>query len=109
VAKRKSVVKDIERFYKNISAEVPLKRMIFFGSRARGKAHKDSDVDLLLVSSKFRGVRPLNRSPDLYLKWDSDYAVDLICLTPEEFNQRKKELGIVNEAVKEGIEIDVKT
>ncbi|MEK6938068.1 MAG: nucleotidyltransferase domain-containing protein [Nanoarchaeota archaeon] len=103
--RKKPVIKEIERFYRDISLKMPLQKMIFFGSRAKGKANKDSDIDLLLVSSKFKGVRPLSRSPELYLKWDSDYAVDLICLTPKEFNQQKKELGVVQEAIKEGIEI----
>ena len=103
--RKKSLIKEIKKFYQEVSLDIPLQKMIFFGSRVKGKARKDSDVDLLLVSSKFQGVRPLSRSPKLYLKWNSNYAVDLICLTPKEFALRKKELGLVEEAVKEGIEI----
>ena len=79
--------------------------MILFGSQATGKTHKNSDVDLIIVSKNFEGIERLNRAPDLYLRWDLDYPVDILCYTPKEFNRKKKFIGIVQQAVKEGIEI----
>ena len=77
--------------------------MVLFGSRAWGKPNKHSDVDLILVSEKFRRKRWLNRSPDLYMMWDLKYPVDFLCYTPEEFERKKKQFGIVQQAVKNGI------
>jgi hypothetical protein len=37
---------------------------------------------------------------------DLNYPVDFLCYTPEEFNKLKKEVSIVSEALKEGIEIE---
>ena len=37
--------------------------------------------------------------------WGYDYDVDIICLTPQELDKKKKEIGIIKEAVREGIEI----
>ena len=79
--------------------------MYFFGSRATGKPHKWSDVDLVVVSKHFRGKGLLERSPPLYINWDIDYPVDFLCYTPEEFKRLQKRISIVSEAVKTGIEV----
>jgi hypothetical protein len=105
--RKKHLIKQLKEFAEEISSDYPLKKMILFGSQATGKAGKHSDVDLLIVSETFRRKRKLRRSPPLYLKWNLDYPVDFLCLTPEEFNRRKKCIGLVREAVKEGIEITI--
>lgn len=105
MGKKTALAKLLKKFVHSISSEYPIKKMYLFGSQATGKAGKSSDVDLLLVSPVFRGKRRLRRAPSLYLKWDLDYPVDFVCLTPEEFNKKKKETGIVQEAVKFGIRI----
>ena len=79
--------------------------MILFGSMATGRAHKDSDIDLILVSDKFRGKKSFRRSIGFYKYWDLDYPVDFLCYTPEEFNKLKNQISIVREAVRKGIEI----
>lgn len=79
--------------------------MFLFGSQAWGKPHRDSDIDLLVVSEQFKGVKRLERAPDLYLKWDLNYPVDFICLTPDEFKRKKKQIGIVQQVLKEGLQI----
>ena len=79
--------------------------MVLFGSRAWGKPHKDSDVDLLIVSPTFRKKRWIERGLHLYDHWNLDYPVDFLCYTPEEFERLKKGIILVHQAVKEGIEI----
>jgi len=79
--------------------------MYLFGSMASGKSHKCSDVDLIVVSKKFRGKGILDRSPTLYMNWDLDYPVDFLCYTPEEFEKRKTKVSIVKEALEHGISI----
>ena len=105
MAKEKKVIKQLENFLEEISLEYPINIAYLFGSRARGKPRRDSDIDLLIVSKKFKGKRWLNRSPPLYSKWNLDYPVDFICLTPDEFRERRKQVGIVREAIKSGIKI----
>lgn len=105
MGKTTTLVKSLRRFGQSLLPEYSLQAMYLFGSRATGKARRDSDVDLLLVSPKFRRQRRLRRAPPLYLKWDLEYPVDFICLTPEEFQRKKNEIGIVQEAVKAGIKV----
>ena len=80
-------------------------KIILFGSRARGDNLKESDIDLLIISSKFNNIPFMDRLSKAYGKWDKKIDLEQICLTPEEFNKRKKEIGIINQASKEGIDI----
>jgi|SRR3989338_4566439 len=81
-------------------------RVILFGSRAKKTARKSSDYDFLLISPKFKKIEWEERSVKAYkLKRNIPAAMDIICLTPKEFEDKKKEIGVVQEAVKEGIEV----
>jgi len=90
---------------KEFKKQNKIEKMYFFGSRASGKPHKYSDVDLIVISKRFGGKGILARAPELYIKWNLDYPVEFLCYTPEEFNKLKKQITIVREAVREGIEI----
>jgi hypothetical protein len=37
--------------------------------------------------------------------WTMDYPVDFLCYTPEEFEEKRKEISIVRQALKEGVAI----
>ncbi len=80
-------------------------KIILFGSRARGDNLEDSDVDLLVVSKKFRNIPFRERMIKAYGMWDKKQDLEQLCYTPEEFNKLKKQITIVRQAVKEGIEI----
>lgn len=77
--------------------------LLLFGSRARGQALKDSDYDLLIVSSRFEGVPLTDRMTDIYKMWSLREGLDCLCLTPEEFDRASGMISIVQLAFKEGI------
>jgi len=82
----------------------PNSKIILFGSRARGDHLKDSDYDLIVVSSKFEGVSFTKRMVMLTKKIYEQGArgsFELLCYTPEEFKRKKKELGTVSSALSE--------
>lgn len=106
--RKKTLIKELNRFSQAISKDYPLQKMILFGSQITGRATESSDVDLILVSEKFKKKRWLKRSPPLYLKWHLNYPVDFLCYTPEEFERKKNQAGLIKQAVKEGIEITLK-
>lgn len=77
-------------------------RIILFGSWARGEAHADSDVDLLVVLPKVEHkrrteieiLRALNGLP---------ISKDVIVATPEEIQKRGNVVGnILRPALREG-------
>lgn len=103
----------IERVTANIESTadrtgVSLDELIIFGSRARGDHRPESDVDVLMVSPDFEGVPVYRRSKLFYRYWDYDVLPDpeFICLTPDEFEERKeKQPHIVRTAVDEGVSV----
>ena len=102
---RKKNITLLKEFKKKLSKQISIQKMILFGSRAKGKPHRWSDFDLIIVSKDFKKINSLERGINLYDYWDLDYPVDFLCYTPEEFNKLKKQITIVREAIKTGIEI----
>ncbi len=93
-----------------IRREFPDAKIILFGSRARGTALRDSDVDLIVVSARFHGMHFTDRASRV-LKAIRDSGVrpgvdvETLCYTPEEFERKRHEMGIVAEALSHGIEL----
>jgi uncharacterized protein len=80
-------------------------RVIAFGSRARGQALRSSDLDLLVVTAAFDGVPWLDRSVIVQDLIGAPFAMDILCYTPEEFDRKLDEIGVVRTAVHEGVEL----
>jgi len=78
-------------------------RVIAFGSRVRGDALSTSDLDLILVSPWFDSVPFLRRAATILEVLDYPGGLELLCYTPEEFEERSQELGIVRVALEQGI------
>ena len=102
---KKTIINQLKAYKNDLSKDVSVYKMIFFGSRAKGSFHKDSDIDLIIVSPKFRRLNFFKRGAKMYDYWSLNYPVDFLCYTPEEFNKLKKQITIVKEAVKKGVEI----
>ncbi len=100
-----SLIQGLRRFRRRISGRYKIERMLLFGSRARGTARPDSDVDLILVSRRFRGKNAIDRAAPLYLEWDLPYSVDFLCYTPQEFEAFSRRGGLVRQALQEGREV----
>lgn len=78
-------------------------QVIAFGSRVRGDALSTSDLDLILVSPHFRAVPFLRRPGIIRELLDYPSGLELLCYTPDEFEEKRHELGIVRVALDEGI------
>jgi len=77
-------------------------KVILFGSRARGEAAADSDVDLLVVMDVTGSKRRKAVEIDLALA-DRTFPLDLIVVTPGEFDRYRDVTGhVVYPAVREG-------
>lgn len=102
---RKKIIKELKEYKKKIAKKIKIDKMILFGSRAKGRYRKDSDVDLIVVSPNFRKKRFVKRPFILYKEWDLDYPTDILCYTPKEFAKMNKKINIVSQALKEGVVI----
>ncbi len=106
MVQRESLILELKNFLMKINQDVKIEKILLFGSRAKKKFNKDSDVDLIIVSSDFKGMNFFERVSKMYDYWHLDLPVDFICYTPEEFNKLKKGITIVSEAIREGILIN---
>ena len=95
----------LTKFKRNLSRYIFIDKMLFFGSRVNGKPRRWSDFDLIIVSNEFKGKKSFERPVGFHDCWTIDYPVDFLCYTPEEFKKLSKQVTIVSEAVKHGIEI----
>ena len=102
---KRNIIKLLENFKIQTSRELPIQKLILFGSMAKENARKWSDIDLVIVSNNFKKLKFRKRATKMYDYWNLDYPVDFLCYTPEEFNKLKKQITIVKEAVENGIEI----
>jgi predicted nucleotidyltransferase len=79
-------------------------RVLLFGSRARGDYVQESDWDLIVISPAFAGVPFLRRGAEVAMAiFRADVgAAEVLCYSPEEFQAKSSELGIVGTAAGEG-------
>jgi len=100
---KRTAIKNIKIFVEKLERDFKIEKIIFFGSRARGKHKEESDIDLIIVSPDFKGMNFFERVSKMYEYWDLEMPVDFICYTNEEFNHLKKRISIVRDAVEEGV------
>ncbi len=92
----------IEDMVRRIAETFHPQKIILFGSYARGVTGGDSDVDLLVVMPIAGSKRRQATEIDMALS-DRWLPLDLIVVTPEEFDAYKDVIGhILYPAVREG-------
>lgn len=96
----------ITAFLREVRKKYNIERAILFGSRARDEHLKDSDYDIILVSADFRDIFFTKRCALTYDFWQHwPIEIEPLCYTPDEFELKKNQIGIVSEAIKEGISL----
>lgn len=73
-----------------LSAFREIRRIVLFGSRARGEANGDSDYDLCLIVDEVDDMR------ELYVQLmrriaSADWSIDLMLMTEVEYQKRLRE------------------
>ncbi len=90
--------------------ELNLREVIIFGSRVTPNYREKSDIDILIVSEDFSDMAWNKRPGSFYEEWNYDELPDpeFICLTPEEFDRKKKRKpDIARTAVKKGKKMEI--
>jgi predicted nucleotidyltransferase len=100
---REELIEEIRRFLRRVG--VP--EAIFFGSRERDQARPHSDLNLVLLSPEFSG-RPLAELlRELQRRWHSDVYLEMLPVTPEEFEDMQSWNRWAMEAASHGLRITV--
>ena len=82
----------IFRFAQALRDRWGAERVLLFGSRARAQQRPDSDYDFIIVSPRFEGMHRRARSwglREIFYEAAERAPIDVICLTPEEFEQAR--------------------
>jgi predicted nucleotidyltransferase len=93
----------VRPFLASLRRKFEIRKVVLFGSRARGDNHDDSDVDLLIVSPDFSKLDFLSRSAEVLKYWRARCDLEALCYTPEEYERMRMRMGIVTVADREGI------
>lgn len=96
---REKVLNVLSKLKEELDAKVYL-----FGSYARETHTFESDVDIIIVSDKFRGLEYPERVASVRMKLPTEIGFDIIPLTSEEFEERKNR-AFFKEISKHWIEI----
>lgn len=97
----------LDQKLETIHREYAPTHLVVFGSRAAGTARADSDIDLIIVSERFRDISVPNRMGHFLNTIWPDVPIDAICYTPEEFEAlSQKQWPFVRNAVKTGVRIE---
>ncbi|MCG2693259.1 nucleotidyltransferase domain-containing protein, partial [Candidatus Parcubacteria bacterium] len=80
--------------------KLPIKSAYLFGSLARGKARAWSDVDVCIVSSKFKGINPLVYLWTKRREIDVERGIEPVGIHPKDFVE---ENPIAHEVKKFGV------
>ena len=76
-----------------------------FGSRAGGDHLESTDIALLVVYDRFKNLDLREGLICAYGMWDKQQDLEQICYTPDELEKKAKEIGIVQQALKEGVRL----
>ncbi len=82
-------MKEIRALGRRIAREFHPEQVILFGSHARGTAHGDSDIDVLVVT-RFEGSG-FRHALAILNRLDSRLPLDLMAYRPEDVERRYRE------------------
>lgn len=100
---KRQVQKQLKIFIKRVNKKFNPEKIILFGSYAQGKANEYSDIDILVISNKFKKMKENERFSKLYKLSEDLYPdINAFGFTPEEIKKASR-VSILYEAVKTGI------
>ena len=100
--------KIIKEYIKDLKPYLKIKKVILFGSWAKGRAHPESDIDFIVISPDFKKIKFMERLVFLSKMRKEKFMsppLDIFGYTPEEFEKLAKESQVIAEAKKEGVSI----
>ena len=99
----------LKQFYRDVLPSLirifsPAKVKVF-GSRVKGTATDDSDIDVIIVAEAFREIPFVNRMATVMKSVRSPKHVDYLCYTPDEYERLKDRSSILKDAESYAVEV----
>ena len=81
-----SILKLLEKYLDRLKENnIPVQKALLFGSYARGKPRKDSDIDVAVISTAFKGDRYSDRRLIVPFRRGLDSRIEPMPFTPKDF------------------------
>jgi len=102
---KREIAQTIKKFQKVLEEQgIAVTKIILYGSRATGKAHKDSDIDVAIVSPDF-GKNRFREGVKLFrLAYKIDPRIEPVPISSDSYN-KDTWLPLIYEIKKNGIEL----
>ena len=86
VDSKDSVINLIKQYMGRLKANnIPLEKVLLFGSYIKGTPREDSDIDIAVISPVFKGDRYLDRRHIVPLRRGIDSRIEPIPFTPGDY------------------------
>lgn len=89
MASSKTTIINLVKNYISILRDhnIPIQRVMLFGSYMNGQPREDSDIDIAIISSAFKGNRYSDRRFIVPFRRGIDSRIEPIPFTPEDFEK----------------------
>jgi len=98
----------VRRFARRLRDDLGVECVLLFGDHLTGAATEESEYSLILIGNRFVG-QPLPDRPiglhEYFYDVGGNAPLDLICLTPDEFESAKRRITLVAEVLPEAIDL----
>ena len=92
-------------FYGAVKPLFPVKKVLLYGSHAKGQATQDSDIDVAVVVDEADHSRRIEITARLFhVAFGVDPAIEPKCIFWDEYNEHD-EASILSEIIRTGVEI----
>jgi len=99
--------RELLAFMRRLREDLGASEVYLFGSRVYGVPLKDSDLDMIVVSEKFKERSFIENMELLSRLWNGSFTIEMFPYTPEQIKKYNGRKVIITEALEKGIKIDL--
>lgn len=86
MVKSKNIIKKIKEFKRLLTQDYNINKIILFGSHAKKSTHKDSDIDVAVISNDFKKINRISLLAELLETAQKvDINIEPIAFTYDEY------------------------
>jgi predicted nucleotidyltransferase len=100
---KRLIVDIVAKYADAVNKEIKVDKIILYGSYSKGNPHKDSDIDVAVISPDFTGDKIEDRLHLMKCRWNIDLRIEPMPFRPEDF---VPDDPFVKEIMETGIEVN---
>lgn len=100
---KRLIIDIVAKYADTVNKEIKVDKIILYGSYSKGNPHKDSDIDVAVISPDFTGDKIEDRLRLMKYRWNIDLRIEPMPFKPEDF---VPDDPFVREIIETGIEIN---